>query len=94
MARKLMAGAAVVFALALLLLPQAGGDAARAGLELCGEVILPALFPYFVLSDLAIRLGLGQRLAKLLDPVMEPVFHVSGAGSAALALGILGGYPV
>ncbi|MCD7881548.1 MAG: sporulation protein [Clostridiales bacterium] len=94
MARKLMAGAAVVFALALLLFPQAGGDAARAGLELCGEVILPALFPYFVLSDLAIRLGLGQRLAELLDPVMEPVFHVSGAGSAALALGLLGGYPV
>ncbi|MCD7946544.1 MAG: sporulation protein [Clostridiales bacterium] len=94
MARKLIAGAAAVFALALLLYPQAGGDAARAGLELCGEVILPALFPYFVLSNLAIRLGLGQRLAKLLDPVMEPIFHVSGGGSAALALGILGGYPV
>ncbi|MCC8128480.1 MAG: sporulation protein [Clostridiales bacterium] len=94
MARKLMAGTAVVFALALLLFPQAGGDAARSGLALCGEVILPALFPYFVLSNLAVRLGLGQRLAELLDPVMEPLFHVSGAGSAALALGILGGYPV
>ncbi|MCD7761184.1 MAG: sporulation protein [Clostridiales bacterium] len=94
MARRLLAGTAAVFALALLLFPQAGGDAARAGLELCGKVILPALFPYFVLSNLAIRLGLGQRLAELLDPVMEPVFHVGGAGSAALALGILGGYPV
>ncbi|MCC8182670.1 MAG: sporulation protein [Clostridiales bacterium] len=94
MARKLMAGTAVVFALALLLFPQAGGDAARSGLALCGEVILPALFPYFVLSNLAVRLGLGQRLAELFDPVMEPLFHVSGAGSAALALGILGGYPV
>ncbi|MCD8382123.1 MAG: sporulation protein [Clostridiales bacterium] len=94
MARRLIAGAVVVFALALLLFPQAGGDAARAGLALCGEVILPALFPYFVLSGLAVRLGLGQRLARLLDPVMEPLFHVSGAGSAALALGALGGYPV
>ncbi len=94
MARKLMAGAAVTFALALLLFPREGGDAARAGLALCGEVILPALFPYFVLSNLAVRMGLGQRVAKLLDPVMAPLFHVSGAGSAALALGILGGYPV
>lgn len=85
---------AALFALSLVLFPQAGAEAARTGLTLCGQVILPALFPYFVLSNLAVRLGLGQWLGRLLGPVMGPLFHVSGTGGAPLALGLLGGYPV
>lgn len=83
-----------LYALALICCPQAGAEAARTGLTLCGKVILPALFPYFVLSNLAIGLGLGQWLGRRLEPVMSPLFHVGGAGGAALALGLLGGYPV
>ena len=35
--------------LALLLYPQASMEAARTGLQLCGNVIVPSLFPFFVL---------------------------------------------
>ena len=83
-----------LYALALICCPQAGAEAARAGLILCGQVILPALFPYFVLSNLAIGLGLGQWLGQKLGGLMPRLFHVGGAGGAALALGLLGGYPV
>lgn len=83
-----------VFALALLCFPQAGAQAARDGLALCGQVVLPALFPFFVLSNLAVGLGLGQWLGRRLGPLMSPLFHVGGAGGAALALGLVGGYPV
>ncbi|MGM9538409.1 MAG: sporulation protein [Candidatus Onthomonas sp.] len=83
-----------LYALALICCPQAGAEAARTGLALCGEVILPALFPYFVLSNLAIGLGLGQWLGRRLGRLMPRLFHVGGAGGAALALGLLGGYPV
>ena len=42
--------AAAVYAAALLCFPQAGAEAAQEGLALCARVIIPSLFPYFVLS--------------------------------------------
>jgi sporulation integral membrane protein YlbJ len=82
-----------VFGLALLCFPDAGAQAARDGLSLCATVILPALFPYLVLSNLLVGQGLGDKLGRLLRPVMGRLFHVSGAGGTALALGLAGGYP-
>ena len=93
MSRFFTALAALLFALALLFFPQAGAEAARSGLLLCGETILPALFPYFVMSNLLIYGGLGARLSRVLQPIMSPLFHVGGSGGAALALGLAGGYP-
>ena len=64
------------------------------GLRLCWELILPSLFPFFVVSALLSRLdfpGLaGQRLA----PLAKKLFHVSGAGATALFIGLTGGYPL
>lgn len=83
-----------LFAVALLCCPQAGAQAARDSLALCGQVVLPALFPFFVLSNLAIGQGFGRWLGRRLEPLMAPLFHVGGAGGAAVALGLVGGYPV
>ena len=79
---------------ALLFYPAEAVAAAKSGLELCGNVIIPSLFPFFVLSSLCVELGLIRRLGRSLEPVMEPLFGVGGACSAAFALGIIGGYPV
>ena len=57
-------------------------------------MILPSLFPFFILSSLVISLGLAGYLGRLLEPVMRPLFHVGGPCAAALALGFVGGYPV
>ena len=93
MSRFFTALAALLFALALLFFPQEGAEAARSGLLLCGGTILPALFPYFVMSNLLICGGLGDLLSRVLQPIMSPLFHVGGSGGAALALGLAGGYP-
>lgn len=66
----------------------------RYGLRLCTELILPSLFPFFVLSGLLGRLGFPARAARLLSPVAGRLFHVSGAGLTALLLGLTGGYPM
>jgi sporulation integral membrane protein YlbJ len=78
----------------LLLFPSQAVEAARSGLELCGNVIIPSLFPFFVLSSLCVELGLIRQLGKLTEPVMRPLFRVSGTCAAAFLLGIIGGYPV
>ena len=78
----------------LVVFPSELISAAKSGVELCLTVMLPSLFPFFVLSNLSVRLGFADKLGKALAPVMRPVFNVSGAGAAALALGFVGGYPV
>ncbi len=80
--------------LGLILWPREAMDAMREGLKLCGNVILPSLFPFFVLSSLVVELGMSRYLGRLLEPVMAPLFRVNGACAAALALGFVGGYPV
>ena len=81
-------------ALALVLWPEQSMGAMGDGLALCANVILPSLFPFFVLSSLVVELGLTRYLGRLLEPVMAPLFRVNGACAAALALGAVGGYPV
>ena len=94
-ARDLLLGVGLVAAtLALLLYPQASMEAARTGLKLCGNVIIPSLFPFFVLSSLVVELGLAGYLGRLLEGLMRPLFNVSGACASAFALGFIGGYPV
>jgi hypothetical protein len=83
-----------IFALfgGLLMWPQAAAQGAREGLKLCAEVAIPALFPFLVLTSMAVSLGAAAVLGKLLLPVTGPLFRLGGA-SSALALGLLGGYP-
>lgn len=79
---------------ALLCFPAEAVAAAKSGLALCGNVIIPSLFPFFVLSSLCVELGMVRLFERALEPVMKPLFRVGGACSAAFALGIIGGYPV
>ncbi len=79
---------------ALVVYPAQAMEAARGGLQLCANVIIPSLFPFFVLSSLMVELGFAQYLGRALEPVMRPLFRVSGPCASAVALGFIGGYPV
>ncbi|MCI8912733.1 MAG: sporulation protein [Lawsonibacter sp.] len=93
--RDILLGAGLLWAtLALVLWPEQAMGAMRDGLKLCGNVIIPSLFPFFVLSSLVVELGMTRYLGRLLEPVMAPLFRVNGCCAAALALGFVGGYPV
>ena len=65
-----------------------------AGLRLCGELIVPSLFPFFVLSLLLGKLDFPETLGRRLSPLTERLFHVSGRGATALLIGLTGGYPM
>lgn len=64
------------------------------GLRLCGELIVPSLYPYFVLSLLLAKLDFPETLGRGLSPLAERLFHVSGKGATALLIGLSGGYPM
>lgn len=80
--------------LGLIAFPSESVTAAKNGVELCLNVILPSLFPFFVLSTLCVELGLIRGLGRLLEKIMLPLFRVNGACAGAFLLGIVGGYPV
>ena len=84
----------VFFGAALLLFPDVSAAAAREGVTLCLQTVLPSLFPFFVLSSLLVQSDVPRLLSRAMAGVMYPLFGVSGAGASALILGLLGGYPV
>ncbi len=80
----------------VLFLAEAGfvRAAAAEALSLCASSVIPALFPFLVVSSLLLSLGLGELLSPMLAGLMEPLFRVDGVGSSALLLGLVGGYPI
>lgn len=83
----------VLFGIALLS-PGTVSRAAREGLSLCGQVLIPSLFPFFVLANLFVGLGYHHYVATALRPLMKPLFGLRGAAAGALVLGAAGGYPI
>ena len=69
-------------------------ESCRYGLRLCVELILPSLFPFFLISILLSRLGFPHLMGKILGPPAARLFHVSGPGVTALFVGLTGGYPM
>ncbi len=84
----------ILFGMGLILCTKGVSAAAAQGLALCGRVVIPALFPFLVLSSLCLSTGLGAGLSRLLARPMERLFHLPGSCAPALVLGLIGGYPV
>ena len=80
--------------LLMLALSTQAAEAMRQGLALCARSVVPALFPFLVLSGLFVNLGCADVPARLLGSVMQRLFGCSGSGASAFFLGILGGYPL
>lgn len=86
--------AALCAFLSLILASDAAIISCRAALTLCMEVIVPSLFPFFVLSIALNKLGLPSLLGRFLAPFAARLYGVSGAGASALFIGLTGGYPL
>ena len=67
---------------------------AKEAMELCYNMIIPTLFPFFICSGLLIYSGFSESISKVFAPVMKPLFNVNPNGSAAFVLGIISGYPL
>lgn len=67
---------------------------AKNALNICYDVIIPSLFPFFICSGLLVYSGFCESVAKLCRPIMAPLFNINGSGAAAFVLGILSGYPL
>jgi len=87
-------GIVVCLVFSIVLFPSESVNAAYNGLMVWFTVVLPALLPFFIGSELLIRLGVIKFIGVLLEPMMRPLFNVPGIGSFAFAMSITSGYPV
>jgi len=77
----------------LLWYPQAVSNGVRQGLAVCGNLLIPSLFPFLVLSGFAVRCGTVGAIGCVLSPWMRRVFGLSGSAAVAMLLSLIGGYP-
>ncbi|WP_271750109.1 nucleoside recognition domain-containing protein [Cohnella sp. JJ-181] len=84
----------LLIGLLALLMPGVALEASLKGLSVWWEVLFPALFPFFVLSEVLLGFGIVHLAATLLDPLMRPLFRIPGAGGFVLALSFGAGYPI
>ena len=77
----------------LIMLPQTAAAAMREGLTLCGTVILPSLFPFFVCSQLFVLLGFSARVSTRLAKPSARLLRLPAPAASAFLAGLAGGYP-
>ena len=82
----------LLFAAGLLRFPAAAVSGVVRGLRMCGGALIPALFPYFVLTRLVICYASFGKMGRLAEKPMRFLFGVEGNCFPALFLSLLGGY--
>jgi len=77
----------------LVCLPGEAAAGAKAGIGVCGGVIIPGLLPFLILSRLLSAMEVPTRAAEKVAPLFRRL-GISPAAAAPLLLGLMGGYPL
>src|SRR5690625_5731903 len=91
--RLLLMGGALLLTGLLIIFPKEALEASKNGLDIWWKIVFPSLLPFFIMSELLIRLGTMNIIGRIFEPFMRPLFHVPGIGSLAFIMGMVSGYP-
>lgn len=84
----------IIFALLIILFPQASLEGAQKGLLLWFNTVLPTLLPFMIVSNLLVEMEIAHALGKFLYPMFKFVFRVSPNGCYPILIGLLSGIPL
>lgn len=84
----------LMFTVFLIFFSNSNISAAKTGLDLFANSVIPSLFPFFVATELLSHTNIVNFLGSYLNKFMKPLFNIRGEGSFALIMGIISGYPV
>lgn len=73
--------------------PKLALDSAHDSLLTWFNVVIPSLLPFFIISEILIRIGFINFIGKLLEPLMKPIFNVPGVAAFPFSMSIISGYP-
>lgn len=83
-----------VFTICLVAFSSSNLIAAKNGLALWANSVIPSLFPFFVATELLSHTNMPYVLGRIFNIFMKPLFNISGEGAFALIMGIISGYPI
>ncbi len=84
----------LAFAAMLFSMPQVAANGAKSGLLCCASIVIPALFPFMVMSEFVVKSGLARALGRAFAPVTGSLFALPGCCGAPIVMSFVGGYPV
>jgi sporulation integral membrane protein YlbJ len=64
------------------------------GLNTWLTVVFPSLFPFFIMAELFIGLGIVHLISILLEPIMRPLFNLPGSAAFVVSMGYTSGFPI
>lgn len=84
----------VTFTIALVVFSRSNLYAAREGLKLWANNVIPSLFPFFIATNLLNHTNVIKFVSKYCNKIMRPIFNVPGECAYAFILGLISGYPI
>ena len=84
----------VLFTIGLVVFSSSNLYAAKTGLKLWGNNVVPSLFPFFIATNLLSHTNVINLISQKCNCVMRPLFNVPGESAYAFILGLISGYPV
>lgn len=87
--RNLLSGFFLIFLIYLILFSSSNMQAAKSGLKLWANSVIPSLFPFFIATEVLSKTRIPYQLGKTFNKLMKPLFNISGEGSFAIFMGWL-----
>lgn len=84
----------LLFAIFLVLFTPSNLNAARNGLKLWANNVVPSLFPFFVAVELLKHTSLIYIISNKLTKYMKPLFNLPGISTFPFVMGLISGYPI
>lgn len=94
MKKNILSFICVTIAIFILLEPQIVTSGIKKGIELSIYSVIPALFPFMLLTNYMISHDLCQCISYFFYPFLSKIFRVSRNGCFAVLIGFTGGYPM
>ena len=87
--RNILPGIFLLFLICLILFSSTNMQAAKSGLKLWANSVVPSLVPFFIATEVLSKTRIPYQFGKIFNKLMKPLFNISGEGSFALFMGWL-----
>lgn len=80
--------------IAMVIYPSVSLNAAKNGINLWFNSVLPALLPFFICSNFLSGVGIPKLVGRFFEPLFNNLYNTPGSASFVFSMSITSGYPV
>ena len=78
----------------IIIFPDDSIDAAKNGLHIWVNILMPSLLPFIIGANLIVSLKIVDIIGAIINPITQLIFNISGKSSLVFAISAVSGYPV